>query len=143
MNKIIKGRRYDTETAKEISFASSSSIGDFSSWSEVLYKKRTGEYFLYGEGGAMSKYRTAIDQNSWPGGEKIVPLSLEEAKEWAEKHMTADEYEEEFGAVEDTPEKTTRTFSLYDGDYAKLKERAVERGVSMSELITELIRGMN
>ena len=143
MNKIIKGKRYDTETAQEICCASSN-VGrnDFSFWEETLYKKRTGEYFLYGEGGAMSKYRTAIDQNSWSGGEKIFPLSLEEAKEWAEKHMTADEYENEFGLVEDTPEKIIRTFSLYECDYTKLKERALQKGVSMSDLITDLIKAM-
>lgn len=143
MNKIIKGKRYDTETAQEIYCASSNvGRGDFSFWEETLYKKRTGEYFLYGEGGAMSKYRTVIDQNNWSGGEKIVPLSLDEAKEWAEKYMTADEYEEEFGTVEESAGKTSRTFSLHDADYENLKKTALEKDVSMSDLIAELIGNM-
>jgi hypothetical protein len=37
---------------------------------EELYRKRTGEYFLYGEGGPMSKYSRQVEQNGWAEGEK-------------------------------------------------------------------------
>ena len=46
MKKIISGKLYDTETAKEIAvWNNGRSYSDFSHCVETLYKKRTGEYF--------------------------------------------------------------------------------------------------
>ena len=101
MKRIINGRRYDTETAKLLGQASYSNSTDFAYWSEELYVKRTGEYFLYGEGGPMSKYSQQVGQNEWTGGQEIIPLSLKEAKKWTEKYLDADEYEKIFGKVEE------------------------------------------
>lgn len=101
MKKIINGKRYDTETAQLIGSASYSNRTDFRFWSEELYRKKTGEFFLYGEGGPASKYSRQIEQNSWSGGKEITPLTREEAQEWAEKYLDADEYEEVFGRIEE------------------------------------------
>ena len=105
MNKIIKGKRYDTETAKQVAKTSSREQGvgpsDLKFWSENLYQKRTGEFFLYGEGGAMSKYREPYENNGFQSGYKIIPLTLDQAKEWAEQAVDADEYEAIFGPVEE------------------------------------------
>ena len=49
----------------------------------------------------MSKYSQKIGQNEWSGGQEIQPLTLQEAQEWAEEHLDADEYEQVFGAVEE------------------------------------------
>lgn len=100
MKKIIKGKKYDTDTAR---FLASDGNGrsDFSRVYEELYRKKTGEYFLYGSGGPMSKYSQAIDQNWWSGGEDIIPLTESEARKWAEQHCTVYEYEEIFGEVEE------------------------------------------
>ena len=99
MKRIISGRRYDTNTAKLIGQASYSNSRDFTYWHEELYVKRTGEYFLYGQGGPMSKYSQQAGLNEWTGGKEIIPLSLEKAQEWAEKYLDADTYEEVFGQV--------------------------------------------
>ena len=101
MKRIINGRRYDTHTAKKVGEASYSNCSDFHYWSEELYVKRTGEYFLYGVGGPMSKYSQQVGQNEWTGGQEIIPLSLKEAKKWTEKYLDADEYEKIFGKVEE------------------------------------------
>lgn len=84
MNKIIKGKRYDTETAKEI-FATPS----YNDTGFEMYQKRTGEFFLY----CWSKWEGTTPH--------IRPLTIEEAKEYAETHLTGDEYEEIFGTVEE------------------------------------------
>ena len=76
MKKVISGRRYDTDTAKKVGEASYSNCSDFHYWSEELYRKKTGEYFLFGEGGALSKYQQEVGQNEWTGGKEIIPLSL-------------------------------------------------------------------
>lgn len=101
MKKIINGRLYNTETAKPVGSASYSYPGDFQHWSEDLYLKKTGEFFIHGTGGALSKYSRSAGGNTITGGEKIIPLSPEEAKEWAEKYLTAEEYEEVFGEVKE------------------------------------------
>ncbi len=101
MKKIIKGRLYNTDTARVVGGASHGYPGDLGFWCEELHQKRTGEFFLYGEGGPMSKYARYCGQNQWAGGEEIIPLSLEEAKEWGEKYLSAEEYEEIFGACEE------------------------------------------
>lgn len=101
MKKIINGKMYNTETATFVGIDSYSYPSDFNWWEEELYKKKTGEFFLYGKGGAMSRYSEACGQNSWCGGSQIVPLSTTDARLWAEKHLTADEYESIFGPAEE------------------------------------------
>ena len=100
MKKILGGKKYDTETARMVGTYGNGSSG-FGACSETLYRKRTGEFFLYGEGGPMSKYGVAYGDNEWGYGEEIRPLTVDEAKAWAEKHLDADEYEEVFGEVEE------------------------------------------
>lgn len=101
MVKIINGRKYSTETAKEIdSYWNGYSVRDFNHMTETLYQKKTGEFFIHGEGGGLSKYCSHYGTMRGDG-ENIVPLTIEEAREWAEKHMTAEKYEEVFGPVEE------------------------------------------
>ena len=101
MKKIIYNKMYNTETATEIGSDNYSYSNDFRYWLEILYKKKTGEYFLYGEGGPMSKYRKYSSYNSWGGGEEIIPMTYDEAREWAEEHLDADTYIATFGDVEE------------------------------------------
>jgi len=99
MKKIINGRLYNTETAKELgSYWNELSKSDFRNLSEYLYKKKNGEYFLYGEGGAMTKYSESNGNTTW-GSIDIIPLTENEAKQWAEKNISADRYVEIFGDV--------------------------------------------
>ena len=100
MKKIINGRIYDTNTAKELG-RDDQTYGNFSDWEETLYRKSTGEYFLHGEGGPQTKYAQQVGENSWTGGEKIIPLSIESAQKWAEEHLEADDYERIFGIIEE------------------------------------------
>lgn len=101
MKKIINGKKYDTETAKVLASTSFLSRNDFGFFCEGLYIKRTGEFFLAGEGGPASKYAHRCDDGGFDGGEKIFPLTEEEAREWAESNMTVDQYESVFGEVEE------------------------------------------
>ena len=74
---------------------------DFRYVRETLYKKRTGEFFICGDGGAASCYAGSCDGNSTCYGEAIIPLSLQDAKEWVERKLDADTYVELFGEVEE------------------------------------------
>lgn len=60
-----------------------------------------GEFFLWGEGGGMSKYAEYCPGGGYCWGEGIDPISEDEAKEWLEAHATVDEYIEIFGEPEE------------------------------------------
>ena len=98
---IINGKKYDTETAKELANDSFLYPGDFRYWSETLYQKRNGEYFLHGEGGPLSQYARFVGMTARTNGEKIIPFTIEEAMQWAEKHLEGNEFEKIFGEVEE------------------------------------------
>lgn len=92
MKKIINKKLYDTETAKMIaSWSNGLGKSDFRGYEENLFLKKTGEFFLYGEGGGLSPYAEPVG-SGWGYGKKITPLTEEEARQWAETHMEADEY---------------------------------------------------
>lgn len=102
MKKIINGKKYDTETAEKVGYYSDGrSWRDFGHFEETLYRKKTGEFFLFGEGGAASKYGVYIGDNSFGSGDRIIPMSEDDAKAWAEARLDGDEYESIFGEVEE------------------------------------------
>lgn len=101
MKKIIEGKMYNTETAKEIGhYDNGLGGGDFRHLCETLYRKKTGEFFLYATGGAMTKYAMECC-GGITGGNVIIPFSEREAKEWCEKHLDTETYEEVFGEVKE------------------------------------------
>lgn len=102
MKKIINGKKYDTDTATKLGSFDNGYFGsDLDYLEETLYRKKTGEFFLYGEGGARTKYSVRCSSNSYCGGCDITPLSNSKAKAWAEENLTSDEYEAIFGLVEE------------------------------------------
>ena len=136
MKKIINGKLYDTETAKRIDFIThGDGPRDFRYYYEALYKKRTGEYFLHGEGGPMSRYAEPLDQHGWTSGEKIIPLDYKSATQWGEENMTADDYQQEFGQVSEGDDRTVLSISLDSATADRIRKEAQEAGISVSALI--------
>lgn len=141
MKKIINGKVYDTETAKELgSWRNAGSWRDFSHKEETLYRKKTGEFFLYGQGGPMTNYAEATGTNSWSGGERIMPLTFADAREWGEEHLDGDEYEEIFGEVAEDDSRVQVCYSLSASTVETIKRRAAEAGISASEYIDNLVK---
>ena len=140
VKKIINGKIYDTDTAKLVGeWYNGCYANDFNYCSEDLYQKRTGEFFIFGEGGANSKYSKSRGNNEWCGGEKIVPLSFDAAKEWVEDHLTGDEYKEIFCEVEDDETKKCVSFYIKSANAQNLKLAAAKKEISISALIDQLI----
>lgn len=140
MKKVINGRRYDTEKATKVGEGSAScSVTDFSYWTEELYQKRNGEFFLHGQGGPMTRYARRIDTNSWSGGEELLPLTADDAKAWAERNLDADEYEAIFGEVAEDDSRVHVTMSLSARSIELLKRMASETGKTRGELLDDLI----
>lgn len=132
MKKVIKGKLYDTETAKLVGeYDNGKFTNDFGYYSEDLYQKRTGEFFICGIGGAFTKY---------DGVETITPVSYEDAQRWAEEHLDGDDYIEIFGEPEESTDKMTISLSLTETAVAKLKQGAAKAGMSMSEFAESLIK---
>ncbi len=139
MKKIIRNKLYDTSTAKEIAEFRDLCGGD-KAVTEQLFRKRSGEYFLAGEGGPASKYATPSATGGWVGGSAIVPLSYEQARQWGEEHLSADEYAALFGEPsQDDGTKQAVSYSLSTAAVQRAKREASKRGISVSEYVDSLI----
>lgn len=148
MRKRIHGLLYDTDTAKKLAEFNPApyAVSDFNHISEKLYKKRTGEYFLYGEGGPNTIYSKQVGTNAWSGGEKIIPLSFDEAREWYEKAMNEDEgdapeeiYNHEFQTIKREGEKISDSYSISKTAKRVLKQLSASTGKNQSQVIEDLI----
>ena len=91
MKKVIDGKLYNTETAEEIAnWSNSYGYSDFNHCKETLYRTKKGAWFIYGVGGALSRYNQAV------GNAYIRALTPQKAQEWLELHDLVDELEEYF-----------------------------------------------
>lgn len=143
MKKIINGKVYDTKTAECVAQWDNGLFANALGYlSEDLYRKKTGEFFIHGDGGANTKYATVVGSNSWSGGEQVLPMSFVDAKEWAEEHLCGDEYEKIFGKVEEDVSKRIISLSVSVETHEKLRRKAGEAGKSLSAVVTELVEGM-
>lgn len=138
MNKVINGKRYDTDKAEEVGrWDNGLAWGDLDYYGETLYKKRTGEFFLHREGGARSVLAKA-DGTGLVGGEDVLPLPYGEAQNWAERRLDADEYADLFGEPEDEG-TAALNFIVSSAAKAKLERESSKRGCTQSQVIEELL----
>lgn len=141
MRKILKGKVYDTDTATNVGdWGNGHYTSDFDYCGETLYRKRTGEYFVHGEGGARSKYAQP-DFGGWSGGSAIVPLSYDAAREWAEEHLSTDAYEAEFGIPEEGEAVVSARVSL--AAKRALEREAVRTGEPQSRVVERLLENLS
>ncbi len=139
IKRIINGRAYDTATATEIGGNEYSTPNDFRHYYERLYSKRNGEYFLYGEGGPLSKYSESVGTNATSGGETIIPMTYAEARDWAEDNLDADDYIKEFGEPCEDDDHVIVTININKAAYDKLTRDAASAGITVAEYIMGLI----
>lgn len=139
MKKIINNRVYDTTTAQKCGeWDNGHYTSDFAYCAETLYRKKTGEYFLHGEGHALSKYAgRSGDSSGW--GEQIIPLSYEKAQKWAEEHLDGDEYVSIFGEPEESEELGDLHVRISSAKLTKLRQAAGQAQVSLAEMVEQLI----
>ncbi len=141
MRTIINGKVYDTSTAVGLGhWSNNKSFRDPESKEETLFIKRTGEFFLWGEGGPETNYGERIGKG-WKGSAKVFPLTYEEAEEWAREHLSKEDYDLIFNMPEGD-EKKTVSYSLSVSAINKLKQKARVAGISVSELLEKLIASM-
>ena len=76
MQKTICKKVYDTETSTIVKKVTFGCYGCADGYEETLYKTESGNFFLYTNGGASSKYTK----------EDITRMSAEKAKAWLKDH---------------------------------------------------------
>lgn len=136
MKKVIKGRVYCTETAKELGYwYNTASMNDLAWASETLYKTKSGQYFLHCEGGPLSRYASHFGNDSGYG-EKIEVMTIDQAKTWAEERLDGDEYEAIFGVVEESERVSV---SVDANVKQRLDELQSKTGKSLSDVIAMLL----
>lgn len=140
MKKVIARKLYDTDTARKVAEREEYGPGDFKYVVETLYAKRSGAYFLHGRGNAASRYAEQIDANSWRPGERIVPLTFDEAAEWAEDAMDADAWQAEFGPADEGGAKVTISASVSSSAKSLLELESRRTGESQSAVLERLIQ---
>lgn len=140
MQRVIDGKRYNTETAKRLGiWASDQDYQGLHHEEETLYLTKTGNYFLHGCGGAASRYNKKTGSNGWVGGEQIVPISEEYARKWAQDHLTGNEYDMIFGEVEN-PEDVRVSVQIPAEIAAKMNDRMDADGCTRNSLILAALR---
>lgn len=141
MRKILSNRVYDTETAKELAHWNNGlSPNDFNCCRETLYIKRTGEFFIHGEGHGFTKYADHYPGGGYCWGEKIVPLEYDEAREWAESKLYAEDYEEIFGTPEEDKEDRKRLSTwVSPALFDRLNRERARRGVPIQDMVIEAL----
>lgn len=141
MKKVINGKLYNTETAKSLGKGySTAPRNDFSFWQEELFRTKSGAYFIYGEGGPASSYSVSTGSNSWSGGEKILPLSPEDARDWAEELLDSKEYAEIFGEPDEaSEEKEVLNVSISSQLKFRLDRQRETEGKSLSQIVEEIL----
>lgn len=88
MKKVINGKMYNTETAKEI-FDENVNFNWNATRYSVLYKKKNGEFFM-------------VNYTRWQNERNVLyPVTEAEAKKFIADEADGDLYEEVFGTVEE------------------------------------------
>lgn len=137
MKKIINNKLYDTATAKKLAEWDENGTDPLNYIAEALYRKKTGEFFVFGDGGANTKYARIGRLKGFEPGSAILPMSLEQAKEWALDRLPKSEYDDIFGdMIDDDGSTTVTSIRLPSALLETVRRRAQEK----SETIAEFIR---
>lgn len=123
MKKIINGKLYDTATAQRVGCLEHGDLIDdgLHYVEENLYRKRTGEFFLYRVGGAATDCCDGV----------IEPIGFDAAKRWAEQ-LDGDDYVAIFGEPEESDDRKTISLTINAEILARVKQAASKSGETLS-----------
>ena len=101
MDKVLHELIYDTSEATEIvSTGGGSRPMDYGWWRETLYVTEQGEFFIAGEGGALSKYRRAVGGGEWSPGDEIIAMTKDKVLNWCKENNIKPDVISEFIELE-------------------------------------------
>jgi len=96
MEKLIDGKLYSTDEAERV--ATWRNVADRSNFNycrEELYRTDSGRWFIYGSGGAKSKYSETTAHGT-EGGEDIRAVTPDEAFQWCQRKNKTEAAREHF-----------------------------------------------
>ena len=91
----INGKVYDTEKATLVAEVGNDAV-KLRSVVETLYRTSNGNWFMHGQGGASTEYARHM-ADCITAGERITPITEDEALEWCELNLLQDAIEKHFG----------------------------------------------
>ena len=129
MRRIIKNKVYDTSTARKMgTYRNPKDSGIFYYYEYTLYRKKTGEFFLHACGRSNSH-------------ESIMPLTYDEAQEWAGTSLTEEQYERIFfGVVDEYTETEALTVQIPTVLLIQLRRQTDKSGQLIKEAVAEALR---
>lgn len=142
MRRVINNLSYDTKTAEYLfSCTNGKREGSSEFYQEHLYRKRTGEFFLYGMGEKDSKYAKSVGGNEWDRGELIIPLDYASAQQWASENLEPSAYDKLFGELKEDSDAIRPFLYLQISQiaYQKLNRLVSIKKITKAELIEKLI----
>lgn len=132
MKKIINGSRYNTETAQLLGTYETGMPGDINHRGEELFRTRVEKYFIHHYGNCFPK-----PSGGWGWGEELIPVSEDDARQWAEQRLDGDAYEAAFGEVD---ENARLNVLLPQELLDKLDDRSESDGVNRSVVVRAALR---
>jgi len=142
MRKIINNRIYDTDKAHLVGEYDNGSLPTDSEYiAEALYRKKTGEYFLHGEGGPRTMY-ACTRGSRWSSGERIMPYDYDAAMEWAQEHLSVDAYEQEFGEVAEDESTCVLSCIISSASMTLIRRASQREGITIAAVVERLAQAL-
>lgn len=140
MKKIIGNKVFDTDTAQLIKRADHDNIRNGEGkCKQSLYRKRTGDYFLYVSGARTGTFHNLHLNDAKHDRERhIYCLTYEQARAWCEAEMSAEEWLENFEPTEDDS-LCPLNLTLSAAAVSKFRLSAQQQQISQRELMERLI----
>ena len=127
ISKLINGKRYDIDRANELIKWESKDVGQ----KEALYRKKTGELFLYIE--------RSDDFISAESKSEYIPLDIENARKWVEKRFDKKTADKLFNIPEDKEKKKIISCTFSGSCLKKIQYLMEEYKETRSGLIERLV----
>ena len=105
-------------------------------WTETLYRRQTGDFFVYGEGGKESPFSVYENgENKAGNGYEIwAESNYNKARSWVQTNCP-EKKDEIFTMQEPDTKRVIVTMALSPRARENLKRKAAEEGMSVSEFI--------
>ena len=88
MRKVVKEKVVDTERMQKLAEVRFGNLADYNYvWETLFYDPDSKSFYLYGRGGAASRYAEPVGINQWSEGEKLSRLTKGLALQWLEENQ--------------------------------------------------------
>ena len=115
MRRIVKNKVYDTDTAKRVG-------ANTLTGTRTLYRKVTGEYFIY--------------DKELTGSNAVLPMDYTVARNWAEKNLSKEDYKRHFKGKDN---KDVRTIIEFTPEAYAVLQRLRGTDKTNSQVVSELL----